>query len=541
MKKLFTLLILISLISPFYSFLEVNRRGASSYDYLDYANRIARTIEKYGVDKDTGLIASHVDVANRKPLSLDTLGWAGWSLCGLWSLYWETGNKSILRMIENHSNAFWTYGIHPIGLPYYKFDLELNKGEGNTVGYRIQYQTHALGNWDAYLCALEAAMKYQVKEDARGLRTVVMTLDGDKPYETSGLRSPGYFGCLDLRIPYVNWVISDDESALNIIKDDFSIHRINSPTGLWHSEIEFKDKNLLVGKNIWMGCIADNTYCGLIFYDLTKDEWFLDFVKKQTDLALKYGFDENKNYFVNKVDVRTGNKLDLACRWHTNWEWCLTLLILGEYTHEEKYLEYANRNYDFLIENIANPGNWAQDQGGDWNLPQVGLLSLFRYHQTGEKRFLEDAFKVGKFIVKHRLRIVGDEVWVGRDKLMSLRDAGDTIAFFVSLANPSHPIFSARYFLFPVGINSPSFPIFRHAYVDRFYSTDSGKKIFAKIVGGEKKEKADAFVMVLSGKITKVKVNGELTNWETLKVGDQRFVKIGEVPLANAEIEIGLS
>jgi rhamnogalacturonyl hydrolase YesR len=463
---------------------------------------------------------------------------AGWYLPGLWMLYWKTGDDKYLKWIKQHSNALWENSTGPkTGMPWVKFNLETQKPEGHDVSHRMQYQAAALNNWPAYMRSLRSGRKYQVVSDSVGNTMVLVEVDSRKLDRPVGAHSPDYFGCMDLRIPYALGVITEDPTHFEVISDDFKTHEVpaRNATGLWTGPMRVPPSGPFRSHHTWTACAADNTYVGLLLYDLTGRKDLLETVKKQTRLAIKYGYNERRHYFYHRVNTLTGIVMDPRPRWHANWEWTLTLLLLHEMTGDPSWKKIAEENYKFLIDNIRNPGNYFKWEASDWNVPQLALLCLFRYHQTGDEKYLEDARKVADYLVLYRIRKDKENLYVGEDRYMGLRDVGDFIAMLVCLSDPSLPVMSSRYFLYPVGIRSPVFPVFKDAYVSRFYTRKDGV-VMARVQGGEGAE--DIYVMDLSGDIKKVLLNGKPVTWKEKKVAGHRFVVLPEVKLKDAKIEI---
>ncbi len=507
-------------------------------DYLSLAIKLAETVERTARDPQTGLYASKVDTQQGKPYRISTTHHAGWYLPGLWMLYWKTGDDKYLKWIERHSNALWKKSTDPnTGIPWVKFNLDTNKAAGHDISHRMQYQAAALNNWTPYMRSLRSARKYQVVSDKSGHTMVLVSLDSRRLDRPIGAHSPDYFGCMDLRIPYAMGVTTGDPAHFDVISADFKAHEFpaRKTTGLWTGLMIVPPFGNFRSTHTWTACIADNTYVGIMFYDLTGRKEFLETVKKHTRLSVKYGYDKKRHYFYHRVSTLTGMVVDARPRWHANYEWALTLYILHEMTGDPSWLETAEENYKFLVENIDDPGNYAGREGGDWNVPQLALLSLFRYHQTGEARYLKDARKVADYLIEHRLRTREGNLYVGDDRYMGLRDAGDFIAMLVCLSDKSLPVMSSRYFLYPVGIRSPVFPVFKDARVTRYYTRDDGV-IKARIKGGSGAE--DIYVMDLSGDIKKVRLNGEPVKWKEKKVAGHRYVVVSRVELGDVSIEI---
>lgn len=532
--------------------------------YLDLAKRLADTVEKTARVEPSGLYASDVDTETGTPWHEMTTHHTGWYLHGLWMLYWETGDEKYLKWIERASAAMWSQlADHNTGLLYMTYDLEKGAPVGTLVSHRIQYQLAAYNQWDNYMRSLRSAAKYQIVTDAAGNRTVMNGVDSKNPSNPAGMFSPDYFGCLDLRVPFAIGAIEKKPEYYQVVVDDFKLHLISvtkNPTGLWTGELRalargsmeetmVRDRaarykksdvawrpGMFAPDSFWNGTVADDTYTGLILHDLTGLRELFDIVVNQTRLALKFCYHPEKHYFYQRVDQDTGKVTSDTPRWHTNWEWALSLYILHETTGDEEFLRRAEENYNFLIKHIDDPGHYDEGQGQDWNVTQIALLSLFHYHQTGDEKYLDDAMYVADYLANHRLVFRGDNVFVGTDRLMSLREVGDFIAMFLCLADDSHPVISSRYFLFPVGIRVPTLPVFEDAHVSRFYTGPDGV-VRASVTGGAGKTE-DIWVMDLSGEIASVRLNGKETPFETKKIAGQRYVILRSVPLGKVEIEI---
>ena len=193
-------------------------------------------------------------------------------------------------------------------------------------------------------------------------------------------------------------------------------------------------------------------------------------------------------------------------------------------------------NYRWLMDSMADRGHFATSEGDDWNVTQIALLCLFRYHQTGDEKCLEDARRVADFLIDNRLHERGGNWHVGDDRRMDLRECGDFIAMLTCLSDPSLPVMSSRYFLFPVGLRSPSFPVFGEARVDAYRPGGDGS-IHARVKGGAGQTE-DVWVMVMSREVASVLVNGGRAAFETKKVAGHGYVVIREVDLGDAVIEI---
>jgi rhamnogalacturonyl hydrolase YesR len=561
MKRLFlTIFILFAACVP--AFARVP--AAAKERYLDLAKQLAETVDQTAYHAPTGLYASDVDTETGAPWHVMTTHHTGWYLHGLWMLYWETGDDKYLKWIERASAAMWSRLADPnTGLLYMTYDLDKDAPVGTLVSHRIQYQLAAYKQWDNYMKSLRSAAKYQIVTDTAGNRTVMNGVDARNPSNPAGMFSPDYFGCLDLRVPFAIGAIEKNPDYFNVITGDFNSHLISitkNPTGLWTGELRSlargsieealaRDRAAKYKKNdvawragmfapdsFWNGTVADDTYTGLILHDLTGIRELFDIVVSQTRLALKYCYDPEKHYFYQRVDQDTGKVTSNIPRWHTNWEWALTLYILHETTGDAEFLRTADENYRFLIKHIDDPGLYEEGQGRDWNGPQIALLALFRYHQTGDEKYLDDAMYVADYLANHRLVFRGGRVFVGTDRMMSLREVGDFIAMFLCLADDSHPVISSRYFLFPVGIRAPTLPVFEDAFVSRFHTGPDGI-IHASVTGGAGKTE-DIWVMDLSGEIAAVRLNGKTASFETKKIAGQRYVIIKSVPLGKVEIEI---
>jgi|GEM_PF-6599614 len=507
-------------------------------DYLGLAKELARTVERTARDPQTGIYGSLVDTDQHKPNSISTTHHAYWYLPGLWMLYWQTGDETYLEWIERHSNALWENSTDPeTGMPWMNFNLDKSGPKGTDVSHRMQYQTAAYNNWPAYMRSLRAGRRYQVVSDRAGNTIILNGLDSKRLEKPVGARAPDYFGCLDLRIPYALGVIEEDPRHFKLINADFKAHEYpaRKTTGLWTGLMIVPPFGNFLSTYTWTGTIADDTYTGLILHDLTGDAELLEMVKKHTRLSLKYCYDQEGHYFYRNVNTLTGVVIDGRPRWHTNWEWALTLYVLHETTGGPFWLKYADENYEFLMANFDHPGHYAEREECDWNVPQLALLCLFRYHQTGEKRYLEDARRIADHLVEDRLHRKDGNLYVGEDRYMDIRETGDFIAMLVCLSDPSLPVISSRYFLYPVGIRSPVFPVFKDAHVSRFYTREDGV-IMARVQGGEGAE--DIYVMDLSGDIKKVLLNGKPVTWKEKEVAGHRFVVLPEVKLKDAKIEI---
>ncbi len=510
-------------------------------EYLQVAEKIAATVERTAVDERTGMYLSFVDTELGAPEPLSRTHHANWYLPGLWMLYWRTGDPVYLEWIERHSNGLWKAGIEPgTGMPWMWYD----KNEGGRirkgVGHRIQYQVASYGNWDKYLRSLHSGVKYQIVSDGRGRRTVLDHIDPRRPEDPTGQISPDYFGCLDLRIPYAAGTIEHKPELYDVITDDFRSHAakvFGMGTGLWSgiltvSPVTGKIKPLYV----WSGVNADDTYTGLILADLTNRPEIFKMVEHQTDLALKHCYDHEGKYFYSLVDTLTGIPIDKSPKRHTNWEWALTFFILHEATGDDRWLGPGMDNYKWLIDTLDDPGNYVRGEGNDWNVMQIALLALFRYHQTGDEQYIADARRVADYLIEHRLFERDGNLYVGDDRQMDLREAGDFIAMLVCLSDPALPVISSRYFLYPVGIRSPVFPVFERAYVDAYVGQEDGSLV--AVVKGGAGMVEDVWVMVMSREVGNVKLNGTEVNFEFTKIAGQGYIILQKVDLANAVIEV---
>ncbi|MFO8056340.1 MAG: AGE family epimerase/isomerase [bacterium] len=513
-------------------------KSRQEHDYLSLARELADTVERTARDPETGLYGSLVDTEQGRPHQVSTTHHAGWYLPGLWMLYWQTGDKEYLEWIERHSDALWKRSADPdTGMPWMSMNLEKSAPEGSKVSHRIQYQAAAFQNWPAYMRSLRSGRRYQVVSDMAGNTIILNGLDKDRRERPVFAHAPDYFGCLDLRIPYALGVIDQDPEQWDIISADFKAHEFPArhTTGLWTGIMIVPPFGNFLSTYTWTGTIADDTYTGLILHDLTGRDELLQMTEKHTRLSIKHCYDQEGHYFYRQVNTLTGTVVDAGPRWHTNWEWALTLFILHEMTGDPLYLDTAQDNYQFLMANIDHPGHYAEREGNDWNVPQLALLCLFRYHQTGNERYLKDARRVADYLIEHRLRRENGNLYIGEDRYMDLRETGDFIAMLVCLSDPSLPVMSSRYFLYPVGIRSPVFPVFRDAYVSRFYIREDGV-IEARVKGGSGSE--DIYVMDLSGRIEKVMVNSKPVEWKAKKVAGHRYVIIPGVELGDVKIEI---
>ena len=170
--------------------------------YLSIAKDIAASVERTGVDPETGMYLSFVNTETGSPMSPSRTHHANWYLPGLWMLYWRTGDATYLEWIARHGGGLWNSCVDPgTGMPWMWYDIGKGGQAGRGAGHRIQYQVAALGNWDSYLRSLRSGVKYQIVSDGRGKRTVIDHIDPRRPGDPKGMYSPDYFGCLDLRIP----------------------------------------------------------------------------------------------------------------------------------------------------------------------------------------------------------------------------------------------------------------------------------------------------------------------------------------------------
>ena len=529
--------------------------------YLEIAKQLAATVERTARHQGTGLYASAVDIETGELKNNVKNNYANWYMNGLWMLYWNTGDDKYLEWIDRQSDALWSVSADPdTGMPYIEFDLEKRAPVGDLQSHRIQYQVCAHKYWDEYMRSLRSAMKYQMVTDAAGNRMALHDISIKDPERPGGRHAPDFFGCLDLRIPYALGTIEGRPELYDTMVDDFYAHTIRtwpSATRLWsgtmvvpHGAGMFSPlykgdgsrphawwkPGMFFPTSVWSGTIADDTYTGLILRDLAGKEELMNIVEDQTRLALKYCFDEDEHYFYQGVSTITGTPVDPKPRWHTNWEFALTMYILHAETGDPEWLEAAEKNYRFVVDNHAHPGHYAMGQGSDWNVPQVVLLSLFRYHQTGETRYLEDAIMVADYLIENRLTRRGDDVFVGVDGEMLLREAGDMIAMLVCLSDEGLPVVSSRYFLFPVGIRSVSFPVFENAFVTRYHTRDDGV-LEAKIEGGDGMTE-DIYVMHLSGDIEEVKVNGKRVDFSETRIAGHRYIMVPDIRMGKVHLEV---
>lgn len=514
---------------------------SDSARYLEIARRIADTVERTAVDPKSGMYLSFVDTQTGAPETLSRTHHANWYLPGLWMLYWRTGDPALLDRILRHSNALWKSGADPgTGMPMMWYDLNQGGQPEKGAGHRIQYQVAAYRNWGPYLRSLRSGVKYQIYQDWRGRRTVLDHIDPRRPDDPRGQGSPDYFGCLDLRIPYAAGTIEGRPELYDVIADDFRAHAAKLGglgTGLWTGTLTVSPLTRAITPTyLWSGVNADDTYTGLILHDLTGRQDLFDMVAEQTGLALDHCFHPKENFFYSLVNTLTGTIVNPAPKYHTNWEWALTLFILHQETGDRRWLDAGLANYQWLLDHLDDPGHYAANNGDDWNVMQISLLALFRYHQTGDAKYLADARMVADHLIERRLFERGENLFVGDDRVMDLREPGDFIAMLVCLSDPALPVMSSRYFLYPVGIRSPSFPVFENAYVDA-YRTDPDGALRAVVKAGAGQVE-DVWVMVMSREVKSVRVNGAETGFERRTVAGQGYVVMRQVKLDDAVIEV---